>query len=188
MRLVLMLPLLLLLAACTTVEVDDEGKPLDRKLSEDLVLDTDGRIVARPTRLIAPHTVIINGGTPTEREIRLLGVEGLPEKEAPATFARCQEWMRKYLAEEQELFVKPALDSDLGAGVIYGIVYVQARDEETGQVIAGGYVNANMAMLSEGLVRIRDAKEFQDERLRARMKDVEAEAKREKRGLWGEAK
>jgi hypothetical protein len=174
-----------LLAGCVTQEVDDKGNPITpNKLEENLVIDEDGRIIARPTRLIPPDRIEVNSDTPTEREIRLLGVEGLPESEAPTTYAMTQEWMRKYLAEEDEIYIKPALDTDLEDSVIYGIVYLRARDRKTGEEIANGYVNVNMAMLSQGLVRIRDLKEFQDNDLRKRMAEAEAMARREKLGLW----
>jgi hypothetical protein len=175
----------LLLAGCVSQVVDEDGNPItEGKLEDKLVVDDDGRIIARPTHLTPPDRIEINGNTPTEREIRLLGVEGLPESEAPTTYAKTQEWMRKYLAEEDEIYIKPALDADLDNSVIYGIVYLRAVDEKTGRDIPDGYVNVNMAMLSQGLVKIRDLREFQDEDLRQRMADAEALAKREKRGLW----
>jgi hypothetical protein len=177
--------LALVLAGCVTQEVDESGNPITpRALEDKLVVDDDGRIIARPTHLIPPDRIEINGDTPTEREIRLLGVEGLPESEAPITYAKTQEWMRKYLAEEDEIYIKPALDADLDDSIIYGIVYLRAVDEKTGRDIPDGYVNVNMAMLSQGLVKIRDLREFQDEDLRDRMAEAEAMAKREKRGLW----
>ena len=175
----------LLLAGCVSQQVDDKGNPITpAKLEEDLVIDGDGRIIAKPTHLIPPDRIEVNGDTPTEREIRLLGVEGLPESEAPKTYAMIQEWMRKYLAEEDEIYIKPALDTDLKDSVIYGIVYLRARNKDTGEEIRDGYVNVNMAMLSQGLVKIRDLKEFQDNDLRKRMAEAEAMAKREKLGLW----
>jgi len=182
------LSLALLLAGCITTEVDGSGKPIKRGKSEEIVLDDAGRMVARPTTLKAPHTIIVNGKTPTEREIRLLGVEGLPESDAPVTFAKIQEWMAKYLAAEEQIFIKPALDSDMGRYLIYGLVYVQAyerdADGKPGKMISGGYLCVNQAMLSEGLVRIRNADEIEDPALRERMKKAEAKAKADKKGLW----
>ncbi|MBX3460444.1 MAG: thermonuclease family protein [Planctomycetes bacterium] len=185
MRIGLTLLLLCTLAGCVTEQVDESGKPIGKAaLDKDLVMDKDGRIIGRPTRLVAPHTIIINGGTPTEREIRLLGVLGLPEREAPVTFKKAQEWMHKYLAQEEEIFIKPAMDSDLKARVIYGIVYLYARDERTGGVLDNAYVIVNQAMLSQGLVKIREAREIDDEWLRDRMITTEKEAKEKKLGLW----
>ncbi|MCC7508756.1 MAG: hypothetical protein IT464_05245 [Planctomycetes bacterium] len=187
MRIGLNLLLLCVLAGCVTQNVDKDGNPIEGgtgKLEKELVLDKDGRIVGRPTLLIAPHTIIINGGTPTEREIKLLGVEGLPERDAPTTFAKTQEWMRKFLAEEEEIFIKPALNADLKADVIYGIVYLYARDEKTGGIRDNAYVIVNMALLSQGLVKIREAREIEDEWLRDRMIAAEKYAKDEKLGLW----
>ncbi len=182
------LGLVLLLAGCITQEVDDSGNPIKRGKSEELVLDDAGRLVMRPTLLKAPHTIIVNGDTPTEREIRLLGVEGLSESDAPVTFAMTQEWMAKYLAAEEQLFIKPALDSNLNAAVIYGLVYVQAyeraEDGTPGRMIAGGYLCVNQAMLSEGLVRIRNIQEIEEPGLRDRMQKAEASAKAAKKGLW----
>jgi hypothetical protein len=100
------------------------------------------------------------------------------------TYAKIQEWMANYLSKETEIYVKPALDTDLDDKVIWGIVYLRAVDPQTGEPIPDGYVNVNMAMLSQGLVQIRDLREFQDESLRDRMAEAEALAKREKRGLW----
>lgn len=187
MRIGLMLLLLCALTGCVTQNVDKDGNPIEGRtgtLEKDLVLDKDGRIVGRPTLLIAPHTIIINGGTPTEREIRLLGVEGLSESDAPTTFAKSQEWMRKFLAEEEEIFIKPALNADLKADVIYGIVYLYARDEKTGGIKDNAYVIVNMALLSQGLVKIRAAREIEDEWLRDRMIAAEKYARDEKLGLW----
>ena len=174
-----------ILTGCVTQEYDSEGNPVGKDaLETDLVVDDAGRIIARPTRLIPPDRMIVNGDTPTEREIRLLGVEGLPESDAPTTYAMTQEWLRRWVAEEDEVFVKPAVNAELDADVIYGIVYLRAKDPDTGELIPDGYVNMNMAMLSQGLVRIRDLREIEDERLRARMKEAEELARREKHGLW----
>lgn len=175
----------LLLSGCVTTTVDEQGNPIsDEKLSDELVIDPSGRIIARPTHLYAPDRIIVNGSTPTEREIRLLGVEGVPEEEAPTTYLKAQEWLHNYVAGEDEVYIKPANDSDLNGKIIYGVVYLRARDKDTGEVVPGGYVNVNMAMLSKGLVKIRDLREFQDEALRERMKEAEALAKREKEGIW----
>lgn len=179
------LALCVILTGCVTQQYDSEGNPIGKdNLETDLVVDDDGRIIARPTRLIPPDRLIVNGDTPTEREIRLLGVQGLPESEAPTTYAKTQEWMRKFLAEEEEIFIRPSVDATLSADVIYGIVYLRAKDPDTGRLIPNGYVNANMAMLSQGLVRVRNLREIEDEGLRKRMQEAEELAKREKRGLW----
>jgi endonuclease YncB( thermonuclease family) len=183
MKLALAISLLLICAGCVTT--DDKGNPIGKStLETDLVVDSYGRIVGRPTRLVPPHTIIVNGDKPTEREIRLLGVEGLPESEAPNTYAECQEWMARFLAAEDEIFIKPSLDSRLDAPVIFGLVYLRAYDEETQQPVPNGYVLVNMAMLSKGLVRIRNLNEIEDSRLRDSMQEAETRAKREKLGLW----
>jgi hypothetical protein len=187
MRICLTLALLCTLCACVTTEVDDDGRPISRKLDDEIVVDEDGRILARPTRLVAPHTIIINGGTPTEREIRLLGVEGLPEAKAPRAFAECQEWMAKYVAKEDEIFIKPALDSDLKNRVIYGIVYLYARENEDdpkSPLIPGAYRIMNQALLAKGLVRIRNIEEFPDPAMRERMQKIEDRAKELGVGIW----
>lgn len=182
--------LCLLLAGCVTTEVGPDGQPIERGRSDTLVLDTAGRIVARPTLLIAPHTIIINGGTPTEREIRLLGVEGLPKELAPTTFAKTQEWMATYLSREEQIFIRPALDTDLESPVIYGVVYIQAylRDR-TGNLapVPDGYLCVNQAMAAEGLVRIREARELEDPGLRDRIVRAEQHAKDRRLGLWGDS-
>lgn len=183
MKLALAILLSLICAGCVTT--DEKGNPIGRaKLESDLVVDSYGRIVGRPTRLMPPDKIIINGNKPTEREIRLLGVEGLAERQAPNTYAECQEWMARFLAAEDEIFIKPALDSELSAKVIYGLVFLRAYDEKTQQPIPNGYVSVNMAMLSKGLVRIRNLNEIEDSRLRESMREAEARAKREKLGLW----
>jgi hypothetical protein len=185
MRTLCLFALILTLTGCVTEQLDERGNPVKpAELEDKLVIDDDGRIIARPTYLIPPDRIEVNGGTPTEREIRLLGVEGKPEDEAPVTYAKIQEWMANYLSKESENYIKPALDTDLDDRVIWGIVYLRAVDPETGEDIPDGYVNVNMAMLSQGLVQIRDLREFQDEDLRDRMAEAEAVAKREKRGLW----
>jgi hypothetical protein len=185
MRICSILALFCVLAGCVTVEVDDEGREIKpRELEKEMVIDDKGRIVARPTLLIAPHTIIINGNTPTEREIRLLGVEGLPEDQAPVTFARTQQWMAQFLAREQEIFVYPAIDTDLNNRVIYGIVYIYNRERETGEIIPGRYEIVNQAMLSQGLVKIRNVKEFPDEAMQQRMLKTEEQARRKGLGLW----
>lgn len=187
MRIGLTLLLLCALCGCVTEQIGEDGKPIGRAaLEKDLVLDKDGRIIGRPTTLVAPHTIIINGDTPTEREIRLLGVVGVPERDAPTTYKMAQEWMYKYLAQEEEIFIKPAMDSDLKADVIYGIVYLYARDEKTGGVMDNAYVIVNMAMLSQGLVKIREAREIDDEWLRDKMIETEKQAKEKKLGLWSD--
>lgn len=187
MRIGLCLLMLCALAGCVTEQLDESGKPIGKAaLEKDLVLDKDGRIIGRPTTLVAPHTIVINGNTPTEREVRLLGVVGLPEDEAPTTYKKAQEWMYKYLAQEEEIFIKPAMDSDLNARVIYGIVYLYARDEGTGGVMDNAYVIVNQAMLSQGLVKIRQAREIDDEWLRERMIATEKQAKEKKLGLWSD--
>lgn len=182
------LALFVLMAGCVTVEVDADGNPIKRGKSEELVLDDAGRLIMRPTLLKAPHTIIANGNTPTEREVRLLGVEGMDESDAPITYAMTQEWMANYLAGEEQIFIKPALDSDLNRYTIYGIVYVQAyqrgADGKPGAIIPGGYLCVNQAMLSEGLVKIRNINEIADAGLRDRMQKAEAKAKAEKKGLW----
>jgi hypothetical protein len=175
----------LLLSGCVTETVDERGNPVGKaKLSDELVVDSAGRIIARPTHIYAPDRIVVNGDTPTEREIRLLGVEGLSEDDAPVTYKKSQEWLHNYVAGEDEIYIKPAINADLDDRVIYGIVYLRARDADSGDPIPGGYVNVNMAMLSVGLVKIRDLREFEDEGLRDRMKKAQAMAKREKEGLW----
>ncbi len=187
MRIGLTLALLCVFCGCVTQELDEDGNVITRKLDDQLVIDDDGRIVARPTRLIAPHTIIINGGTPTEREIRLLGVEGLSQSEAPNAYAETQEWMAKFVAHEEEIFIKPALDSDIRDRVIYGIVYLYYREDlgsRLGPVMPGLYRIMNQALLDKGLVRIRNVKEFPDEAMRQRMQATQDRAKEAKRGIW----
>lgn len=168
-----------LLSGCVTRTYDSQGNLIDENgLDEELVVDDNGRIIAKPTHIYPPDRIIVNGGTPTEREIRLLVVEGAPREEAPNTFARSQEYMRKVVAPANEIFIRPSLDAELGDYVIYGIVYLPARD------VPGGYVNVNMAMLSQGLVRIRDVREVDDKGLQERMKAAEDRARRGKEGLW----
>lgn len=177
-----------LLAGCVTQTVDDQGNPIKAvELDKDLVIDDSGRVIAHPTFIYPPDRFIVNGDTPTEREIRLLGVEGLPKEEAPNTYAEAQEWMAKYLAAEDEVYIKPSLDSDLSNDIIYGMVYLRARDPDTGKEVDGGYVNLNMALLSKGLVKIRNIREFEGQDLRDRMTAAENMAKREKIGLWSKA-
>ena len=183
--LTLTLGLAFALAGCITQQYDSQGNPIGRAaLERELVTDTGGRIIARPTHLIPPDRMIINGNTPTERGIRLLGGEGVSRDKAPTTYAKSQEWMAKYVAEEDEIYIKPALNTDLKQRVIYGIVYLRAVDEDTGREIPGGYVNVNMAMLSQGLVRTRDLREIEDAGLRERMQAAEDYARRERLGLW----
>jgi hypothetical protein len=184
---VLCLLLAMLTAGCITQTLDAEGRPITPSTRESqLVVDSYGRIVARPTLMVPPHTIVVNGGTPTEREIRLLGVEGFPRSEAPETFNEASWYMRRWIAEETEIFIKPALDSDLRNRVIYGIVYVAAKHPGTDKVVPGGYVTINEAMLDRGLVKVRDLREIDEPGLRERMKNAEDRARREKRGLWSE--
>jgi len=181
-----MLGLALLLAGCVTEVYDSEGRRMGPDaLEKSLVMDDDGRIIARPTRLIAPHTIIINGGTPTEREIRLLGVEGQTRRQAPNTYARAQQWMRRFVAEEDEIFIRPAIGTNPENRVIYGDVYLYAR-EPGGDIVPGGYVSVNEAMLSQGLVKIRDIREFEVGHTRTRMQNAEDRARREREGLWSD--
>lgn len=184
------LSLAVLLAGCITNEYDKDGNPIKRGPSDELVIDDNGRLVARPTLGVAPHTIIVNGGTPTEREIRLLGVEGLPEGKAPKTFVSCQEYLKKFVVNQGEIFIKPALDADLRGRVIYGLVYIQAyernADDTPGPIIPGGYLCVNQAMLSQGLVKIRNKLEIQDERERQRLVDAEQSAREKRLGLWSD--
>ncbi|MCA8910218.1 MAG: thermonuclease family protein [Planctomycetes bacterium] len=188
-RLWIIIGFALLLPGCVSQTVDSEGNPIGKtKLSDELVIDSAGRVIARPTHIYAPDRIVVNGDTPTEREIRLLGVEGLSEDEAPITYQKSQEWLHNYVAGEDEIYIKPAINADLDADIIYGIVYLRARDKKTGEPIPGGYVNVNMAMLSVGLVKIRDLREFEDEGLRQRMQEAQDMAKREKEGLWSKTR
>jgi hypothetical protein len=171
---------LLLLTGCVTEVYDAEGHRIGRDaLDKDLVIDEAGRIIGRPTRLIPPHTIIINGGTPTEREIRLLGAEGKPYAEAPNTFERTRQWMNRYLRDVDEVYVRPAVDTDFKDYVIYGDVYISAVDPNRRR----GYVSINELMLYHGFVRLRDIREF-DVETRPRMQNAEDEARRERKGLW----
>lgn len=187
MRICLTLLMLCALCGCVTQEIGEDGRPIENKLDDQMVVDDDGRIVARPTHLIAPHTIIINGDTPTEREVRLLGVEGLPKDKAPRSFAEIQEWLAKYVAREEEIFVKPALDSELDQRVIYGMVYLYARedqDDPKSQVIPNRYVMMNQALLAKGLVKIRNVDEFPDPKVRSMMQATEDRAKELRVGIW----
>ncbi len=124
--LVLFVPAALLMVGCVTYEVNEKGERLKTEDDQDLtklVFDSNGRFLAVATRLIPPHTLIVNGGKPTEREIRLLGVEGLPERAAPNTYACCQEWMAKFLSRGETLYIKPQEGADTEQRVIYGEVY-----------------------------------------------------------------
>ena len=62
------------------------------------------------------------------KEIILLGVEGVSKQEAPTTYAKCEEYYAKFIAPEaqREIYVRPALNADLSARTIYGLVYIQA--------------------------------------------------------------
>jgi hypothetical protein len=174
------------LSGCVTREYDREGRLIERDLETELVRDSHGRIIGKPTMLVPPHTIVINGGKPTEREIRLLGVEGLPEREAPVTYAMTQEWMATYIGEEDQIFVRPGLGMNVRERVIYGVVYLYAYDERTGGVMPDGYVIVNLAMLSQGLVKIRDIREIDQAWLRERMLQAEEHARRNKLGLWSD--
>ncbi len=174
---------------CVTYEVNDKGERIEKKNEEDLdklVFDANGRFLAVATRLSPPTTVVVNGGKPTEREIRLLGVEGLPENKAPNTYARCQEWMAKFMSHGETLYIRPQTGASTEQRVIYGEIYMEAVDGKTGEALVDRYVLVNMAMLSLGLVKIRDIQEFSNSALQKRMREVEDEARREKRGLWSE--
>lgn len=183
----LLLPVLLLLlcSGCVTEELGADGKPREG-LAKDLVFDENGRFLARATRLIPPHTMIVNGGKPTEREVKLLGVEGLPESKAPNTYRLAQEWMYKFLSRGETLYIKPGVGTAIDQYSLFGEVYMEAVDPNTGEPLVDKYVMVNMAMLSLGLVKIRDVREFTNEQIRERMKQVEDEARREKRGLWSD--
>ena len=183
------LSLAVLLAGCVTQELDSHGSPIQRGPSDEIVVDGSGRLVVRPTRIIPPTTIIVNGGTPTEREIKLLGVEGLPEREAPITYATLQTFYAKYVAKEEQIYVKPALATDFKQRTIWGVVYLQMyRELENGelQIIPDRYGIVNMYLLSLGLVKMRNPLEIEDEQLRARMIAVEKQAKELKRGLWSD--
>ena len=183
----LLLPALLLLlcSGCVTEELGSDGKPREG-LGKELVFDDNGRFLAIATRLIPPHTMIVNGGKPTEREVILLGVEGLPESKAPNTYKLAQEWMYKFLTHGETLYIKPGVGTGAEQYSLYGEVYMEAVDPNTGEPLVDKYVSVNMAMLSLGLVRIRDVREFTNEAMRDKMKQVEDEARREKRGLWSD--
>jgi hypothetical protein len=118
----------------------------------------------------------------TEREIRLLGVEGLTETQAPKTTEEIRQWMYKYVREEQEIFIEPGIGTDLSDPVIYGLIYLPARDPETDEQL--GYVIVNVAMLSKGLVRIRNIDEVENKSIREQMLEAESHAKRQKLGIW----
>lgn len=183
--LAVLLGLALILCGCVSYDVDERGDPVKREgLAKDLVFDAKGRFMAIATRLSPPHTIIVNGKKPTEREIRLLGVEGKLESEAPNTYRRSQEWMAEYLSHGETLYIKPQRGADHNEYVIYGEVYLDAVDEN-GKPI-DGYVMVNMAMLSLGLVKLRDAREFQTPEIQKAMQDVEDKARREKLGLWSD--
>lgn len=187
--LVLFVPAALLMVGCVTYEVNEKGERLKTEDDQDLtklVFDSNGRFLAVATRLIPPHTLIVNGGKPTEREIRLLGVEGLPERAAPNTYARCQEWMAKFLSRGETLYIKLQEGADTEQRVIYGEVYMEAVDPKTGEPLVDQYVMVNMAMLSQGLVKLRDVREFGNPQIQRRMREVEDEARREKKGLWSD--
>jgi hypothetical protein len=185
------LALAVLLAGCVTTEVDDQGNPVKRGPTDEIVTDKAGRLILRPTHIKPPTTIIVNEGTPTEREIILLGVEGASKEQAPITFAKIEEYYDTWVAPEaqREIYVKPGLGADLNARTIYGLVYVQAfRDagDRKVEIIPDAYLCINQAMVSEGLLRMRDPREIPDERLRASMVELEKEAKRKKLGLWSE--
>jgi endonuclease YncB( thermonuclease family) len=178
------LALLLLFSGCVTEVYDSEGRPMGRaSLDRELVVDDSGRIIGRPTTLRPLTTIIINGNTPTEREIRLLGVEGPREREAPNTYAKCRQWLQAFVANENEIFIRPAVGTNLNNYVIYGSVYLYARGPDGG-IMPGGYVSIIEAMLSNGFVRIRDIREFEEGAVRERMRNAEALARREREGLW----
>ncbi len=59
-------------------------------------------------------------------------------------------------------------------------------DPKTGEPLVDQYVMVNMAMLSQGLVKLRDVREFGNPQIQRRMREVEDEARREKKGLWSD--
>jgi hypothetical protein len=178
-----------LVAGCVTIETDEKGNPINRGPTDEIVTDNAGRLIVRPTRIIPPTTIMVNEGTPTEKEIILLGVEGVDKAKAPITFAKVQEYFDTWVAPEaqREIYVKPGLGANLNGRTIHGLVYVQAfRDagDRKVEIIPDAYLCINQAMVSEGLLRMRDPREIPDERLRASMVELEKEAKRKKLGLW----
>ena len=185
---ILLLPILLVLVfitGCKTEELGPDGAP-SKGLDKDLVFDDDGRFLAIATRLIPPHTLIVNGNKPTERVVKLLGVEGLPESKAPNTYKLAQEWMYKFMTHGEQLYIKPGVGTDKDQYSLFGEVYMEAVDPKTNQPLTDKYVMVNMAMLSLGLVKIRDVREFTNPAIQDKMKQVEDEARREKRGLWSD--
>ena len=184
----LLLPIALFLVfitGCKTEEVGPDGNP-SKGLDKDLVFDDNGRFLAIATRLVPPHTLIVNGDKPTEREVKLLGVEGLPESKAPNTYRLAQEWMYKFMTHGEQLYIKPGVGTDKDQYSLFGEIYMEAVDPKTNQPLTDKYVMVNMAMLSLGLVKIRDVREFTNPAIQDKMKQVEDEARREKRGLWSE--
>jgi endonuclease YncB( thermonuclease family) len=177
---------LVFFTGCKTEELDPKTGAPYKGLDKDLVFDDDGRFLAIATRLIPPHTLIVNGDKPTEREVRLLGVEGLSESKAPNTYKAAQEWMYKFLTHGETLYIKPGVGTDKDQKMLFGEVYMEAVDPVTNEPLPNKYVMVNMAMLSQGLVKIRDVREFTNPLIQDKMKQVEDEARREKRGLWSD--
>ena len=176
-----LLAALLVCSACTTILLDDEGRELKvgyDALAKELVFDGDHRLIGKLGHLKPPDRFFINLDKPTEREIRLLGVEGLPEDEAPNTWDACRKWMAEHIAPIQEVFVQAPAGTDFTAYVIYGVIYAPASGDQ------GGYVILNEVMLDRGFVKIRDLREIADPAMRKRMLARENAARREKRGLW----
>ena len=67
-RLWIIIGFALLLPGCVSQTVDSEGNPIGKtKLSDELVIDSAGRVIARPTHIYAPDRIVVNGDTPTER-------------------------------------------------------------------------------------------------------------------------
>jgi len=186
MKLVIMLSMLaIVVCACVTTEIGPDGNPITRDPPEtELVIDEHSRIIAKPSRITPPDTIIVNEGTPTERTIKLLGLEGVPKEDAPRTFETCAWWLKEFVAPAMTIYIRFPGGTDLDQNVIYGEVLLDAVDEETGRPIPDGYVSVNQAMLSWGLVRIANPEAIKDEDMLRRMRNAEAIAKREKRGLW----
>lgn len=178
--LVMALGLPLGLTGCVTQRIGPDGAVLappedDRLRGDGSLAVQDGLIVCAPVAIAGPTTIRIN--KEKTRTVTFLGVEGADRNNQTQLWEDGVSYLLGLFKQHPIVYIRPEAGVDLNATSFKGSVLVP---DKTGE----GYFDVTQGMLGEGLLRVTDERQFQTDIIAERAKAREAEAKKNRKGLW----
>ena len=169
---------LLLVSGCVTHQVDDNGEVItdgEANPNDVLPLTADGLLMGTAIRIIDPTTIVINKKNP--KTIHFVGVETPDPSTHPDIYERAKLYLSEHIGKGQWLLIRMQEGTNGHRKDIHGTVMMRDASDE-------GYLDVTQSMLSEGLLKLGDVREFQKTEVINAMKRCEQKARVARRGLW----